>query len=76
MRRMSYPRKLIGFYRERPPDCRCCEHCSLNGECSFDTEHAAEIIQVGTGAGDMARISVSGRIIDVPLTEIHFKEET
>ena len=62
----------MGVYRERPPDSRCCEHCSLNGECSLDTEHTAEILRVGT---DMARIRIGGRIIDVPLTEIHFKEE-
>lgn len=62
----------MGVYRERPPDSRCCEHCSLNGKCSLDTEHTAEILRVGT---DMARISFGGRIIDVPLTEIHFKEK-
>lgn len=72
---MTYPGRLFGIYRERPPDSRCCEHCSLNGECSLETEYTAEILRVGTGAGDMARISFGGRIIDVPLTEIHFKEE-
>ena len=72
---MTYPGRLFGIYRERPPDGRGCEHGSLNGECSLETEYAAEILRVGTGAGDMARIRIGGRIIDVPLTEIHFKEE-
>lgn len=72
---MTYPKKLMGFYRERPPDCRCCKHCTLNGKCSLETEHAAEILRVGIGSGDMARIGIGGRIIDVPLAEIRFEEE-
>lgn len=69
---MTYPKKLFGLYRERPPDSRCCEHCSI---CDCCAEQAAEILTVGTGAGDMAKIRIGGRIIDVPLTEIRFEEE-
>lgn len=72
---MTYPKKLMGIYRERPPDSRCCEHCSIKCDCCLETESTAEILAVGTGAGDMARIRIGGRIIEVPLTEIRFKEE-
>ena len=41
---MTYPGRLFGIYRERPPDSRCCEHCSLNGECSLETEYTAESV--------------------------------
>lgn len=72
---MTYPKKLFGLYRERPPDSRCCEHC-LMSDCCIGREETVEILSVGTDAGKMARIRIGGRIIEVPLTEIHFKEET
>lgn len=71
---MTYPKKLFGIYMERPPDSRCCEHCSIC-DCCLEVEQTAEILAVGTGTGNMARIRIGGRIIEVPLTEIRFEEE-
>lgn len=72
---MTYPNKLFGIYHKMPPFNSCCDHCFI-GDCRIAKEQTAEILAVGTGAlGDMARIKTGGRIIDVPLREIHFERE-
>lgn len=72
--RMTYPKRLFGIYYEMPPFNSCCDYC-LIGDCCIGKEQTAEILAVGTGAGDMAKIRIGGRIIDVPLTGIRFERE-
>lgn len=71
---MTYPKKLFGIYHKEPPFSTCCERC-LMSDCCIGREETVEILSVGTDAGKMARIRIGGRIIEVPLTEIRFKEE-